>query len=71
MLKSPANSPSLALANPSAHYPPLLLREGEVSLGYHPTLEHLVLAGLGMSSPPEAQPGSQVGEGDPLAGDRV
>ena len=37
---------------------PLLLREMESSLGYHPIPEHIVPAGLDTSSPTEAQPGS-------------
>ena len=38
--------------------PPLLLREVEAPLGYHPTLTHLVSVGLSTSSPIEAQLGS-------------
>lgn len=38
--------------------PPLLLREVEAPLGYHPTLGHLVAVGLSISSSIEAQLGS-------------
>jgi hypothetical protein len=59
-----SSPPSPTLTNPSPHYftPPLLREEGEVSLGYHPTLGHLIPAGIGISSPTEGQP-VQVGEG--------
>jgi hypothetical protein len=53
-----------ALPGPSLQIPPplssALLLKGEGPLEYHPTLRHLVPAGLGTSSPTEAQPGSQV-----------
>jgi hypothetical protein len=40
-------------------------------LRYHTTLGYLVPAGLGTSSPTEAQPGSPSSwEGDPVAGNR-
>jgi hypothetical protein len=35
---------------------PLLLREGRYPFGYYPTLSYLVLVGLGIYSPTEAQP---------------
>lgn len=47
----PSSPPIPTLTNPSSITPPLLLRERELLLGYHPTLEHLVPADLGTPFP--------------------
>jgi hypothetical protein len=60
------STPRHPLTNPS-----LITPFEEATLGYHPTLRHQVEAGLGTSSPTEAGPGIQLGEGDPVVGNRV
>jgi hypothetical protein len=57
------------VASPSPHYLSLLLREGEVLLGYHTTLEHLVPEAP--SLPLRSSQAVQIEEGDPTAGNRV
>jgi hypothetical protein len=42
--------------------PSFLLREGEDSLGYHPTLGHQVVAGLSASPPLRSNQAVQLGE---------
>ena len=73
----PNGSPSL-LSSQSSPYkflstllPPLLLREGESPLGYHPILEHLVSARLCTFSPTGIVQTVLEGHRDPMASNRV
>ena len=52
----PSSFPSPTLTNPSSYcLLPFSSEKGNPLLGYHPTLGHLVLAGLGTSSPTSNQ----------------
>lgn len=67
----PSSLPYPTLTNPSPHYPLLFSSEKESLFGYHTSLELLVPADVGTTSPTEAHPGSPSRrERDPMSGDR-